>query len=78
VVVSGIVLSLTSGMELKFGRTNKDRIGKSVSIDRIDSTKGYIPNNIQWVDKRINIMKNKMDEQEFLSICKKIVEHKKL
>lgn len=67
-----------SGMELKFGRTNRDRIGKNVSIDRIDSTKGYIPNNVQWIDKRINIMKNKMDEQEFLSICKKIVKHKKL
>jgi hypothetical protein len=46
-------------------------------VDRIDSTKGYIVGNIQWVDKQINIMKNRMNEKDFLSLCEEIVKYKK-
>ena len=67
-----------SGRELKFGRISKDRKGKNVSVDRIDSTKGYVYGNIQWIDKQINIMKNKLDENEFLSLCNEIVKYKNL
>jgi hypothetical protein len=67
-----------SGVDLQFGRTNRDRVGRTVSVDRINSNKGYVIGNIQWIDKRINIMKNKMDEQEFLSICKQIIKYKNL
>jgi hypothetical protein len=42
----------------------------NASLDRIDSSKGYIPGNIQWVDKKINIMKNKLSEEWFLHLCK--------
>ena len=67
-----------SGRCLKFGRVSKDRKGKNASVDRIDSNKGYVVGNVQWIDKQINIMKNKIDEKEFLSICNEIVKHKKL
>jgi hypothetical protein len=67
-----------SGRDLKFGRVTKDRKGKNVSIDRIDSTIGYVSGNIQWIDKQINIMKNNLNEKEFLSLCNEIVKFKKL
>jgi hypothetical protein len=46
--------------------------GKSLyrpSIDRKDSTKGYYYDNIQFVCSVVNIMKNKLDEEEFISVC---------
>lgn len=42
----------------------------TASLDRIDSSKGYIEGNVQWVHKRINIMKLDMEELEFLNWCK--------
>jgi hypothetical protein len=44
----------------------------SVSIDRIDSRKGYIKGNIQLVKKKVNIAKNDMTYDEFLDICRKV------
>jgi hypothetical protein len=67
-----------SGRNLNFGKTNRDRGGRNLSVDRIDSKKGYVVGNIQWVDKQINIMKNTLDEKDFLSICYEIVKYKKL
>ena len=66
-----------SGLELTFGTVTRDKKRKTASLDRIDSSKGYIPGNVQWVHKDINIMKNNMDENEFLMFCKSIVEHNK-
>jgi len=47
---------------------------KSASIDRIDSSKGYIPENVQLVCKCINLMKNQnkdIDIKNFLDeYCK--------
>ena len=67
-----------SGKLLYFGRTVKDKKTQTVSVDRINSDIGYIDGNVQWVDKTINIMKNKLNETDFLRICKEIVEYKKL
>ena len=47
----------------------------TASIDRIDSNKGYIEDNVVWVHKDINIMKNKFSKEYFLMLCKKIVEN---
>jgi hypothetical protein len=44
----------------------------NASLDRIDSTKGYTKDNIQWVYKSINRMKNAFSEKEFLNMCFKI------
>jgi hypothetical protein len=67
-----------SGNLLKFGRVVKDRKTQTVSVDRIDSNLGYIEGNVQWVDKRINIMKNKLNELDFFKICKDIVIYRQL
>ncbi len=47
------------------------------SLDRIDSTRGYIASNIQWVHKHVNLMKMAFDETYFIRMCKKIAEHRK-
>lgn len=46
-----------------------------LSLDRIDSSKGYIRGNLQWVTKRINWMKGDLSMQEFLELCSKILNH---
>jgi hypothetical protein len=44
------------------------------SLDRIDSSKGYIPGNVEFVSLGINFMKNKFSKQsvlDFLELIKK-------
>jgi hypothetical protein len=47
----------------------------TASVDRIDSTKGYIENNVQWVHKDVNMMKNHYYETYFKEICKLVTNH---
>lgn len=47
----------------------------AASVDRIDSSKGYIPGNIQFVSTCINYMKNTMSDEETKFVCKCIAEH---
>lgn len=49
----------------------------TASLDRIDSNKGYTKDNIQWVHKWINRMKQNLQENEFLYLCSCIVENNK-
>ena len=48
----------------------------NVSIDRKDPKKGYIPENIQLVAYRVNVMKHVLGESEFYWWCKNIVTKK--
>lgn len=50
-------------------RNNK----KTASLDRIDSSKGYVEGNLVWVHKNINLMKNVFSKEEFLNYCNLIV-----
>lgn len=53
-----------------------DREGKfSFSIDRIDSSKGYTKDNVQLVSQYVNVMKNDMAQDLFISLCKNIAKH---
>jgi hypothetical protein len=65
-----------SGIELTFPITYKDK-SWTASLDRIDSSKGYILGNVQWVHKDINIMKNKFNQEHFINMCKLISNNKK-
>lgn len=42
----------------------------TASLDRIDSSKGYTKNNIQFVSKNINFMKNRLSHEEAVEFCK--------
>lgn len=55
-------------------KCNTDKTG-NVSIDRIDSSIGYLPSNIQLVDKRINMLKNILPQDEFIDLCKLVANH---
>jgi hypothetical protein len=45
----------------------------NVSVDRIDSTKGYTKNNIQLVSVLINRMKSDQKDEQFYDMCQLIV-----
>jgi len=68
-----------SGVELTMPENNNDYItgNFTASLDRIDSNKGYTIDNIQWVHKKINIMKQNMTDQEFINWCKIISDFNK-
>ena len=48
----------------------------SCSIDRIDNSRGYEPDNIQLIDGRINMMKGKYSQEFFVEVCKTISSNK--
>lgn len=50
----------------------ENRSGSSASLDRIDSSKGYIYGNVQWVFRDINLMKSFHDETYFINLCKAV------
>lgn len=60
-----------SGITITFPKTYNDK-NSTASLDRIDSNKDYSLDNVQWVHKHVNIMKNKFDLEYFKDICKKI------
>lgn len=60
-----------SGVPIQIQRDNKN----TASLDRIDSSKGYSIDNVQWVHKEINIMKMAMSVADFTAWCKLVVEH---
>lgn len=47
---------------------------QTASLDRIDSSKGYIPGNVQWVHKDVNKMKLALSEKRLLELCTLIVQ----
>ena len=48
-------------------------LSNMMSLDRIDSSKGYIIGNVQWVGIRYNLMKSKQTQQDFLTMCTNVV-----
>lgn len=62
-----------SGQRLSFGtKFGKDSANQSASLDRIDSSKGYTLDNIQWVHKDINKMKQSFNNDYFKELCRLI------
>lgn len=59
-------------LNFKFGKNNV----ATASLDRIDSSKGYIEGNVQWVHKDVNIMKWDFNQNYFINICKLVANNK--
>lgn len=66
-----------TGIEIYFASrgVTKTRKSTTASLDRIDSKKGYSIHNIQWVYKKINMMKQGYDIKEFIDLCKKVAKY---
>lgn len=58
-----------SGVEIHLNFNVKNT---TASLDRIDSSKGYTVENIQWIHKDINRMKNNLPEKVFFNWIKTI------
>lgn len=54
---------------LTFPTSAKTKTIATASLDRIDSKKGYVIGNIQFVHKHINIMKLTHDQDYFIKLC---------
>lgn len=68
-----------SGVEINFPPRSRQYGGSgTASLDRIDSSKGYSIDNIQWVHKDINCMKMAFSQSSFLDWCKTITEYQLL
>jgi hypothetical protein len=61
-----------SGLPIQFAYKNGHRQQRTASIDRIDSSKGYVKGNIQWLLLDINFMKQKFSSEHFIRLCKKV------
>lgn len=58
-------LCALSGLPIWFGYKKE----KNASLDRIDSSKAYTIDNVQWVHKNINRMKWDYTQSEFITYC---------
>lgn len=66
-----------SGLPISFGTEGKNlstALG-TASLDRINSSLGYIEGNVQWVHKHINSMKNAHTTDEFIQLCREVVNY---
>ena len=63
-----------SGVDLLF---NNSSLLQTASLDRIDSSKGYIEGNVQWVHKNINFMKQEQSDEDFIEWCNKVSDYQR-
>lgn len=67
-----------SGVDIAFAATSRrHKVNRetTASLDRIDSTRGYIKGNVQWLHKDVNMMKTKLTQDEFKEYCRLITEN---
>lgn len=62
-----------TGIDINFDKSRNKK--HTASLDRIDSSKDYTLDNIQWVHKNINLMKMDLSQEEFIKFCKLVTEH---
>lgn len=64
-----------SGLKMTYD-VGQGRNHYNISIDRIDSSRGYTKDNVQLVCAQVNMMKAEMDMEEFYNICDNIIKNK--
>lgn len=69
-----------TGEILTFGTTacvkNAEQREPTASLDRIDSSVGYVVGNVQWIHKTLNKMKQDIPDADFIALCKKVAAHR--
>lgn len=64
-----------SGRLLTMQKDINQKVARTASLDRIDSSRGYTTGNIQWIHKDINKMKLDFPLEMFLSLCKEVANY---
>ena len=59
-----------TGLPISFNETYRNKKSKTASLDRIDSSKGYIVGNLQWVHRDVNKLKKNFSDIRFIELCK--------
>lgn len=68
-----------SGLPIYFIRSRYSAgKGGTASLDRIDSSIGYVEGNVQWVHKDINKMKWNFTQEKFINYCLEIINYQGL
>lgn len=44
-------------------------VNSPASLDRIDSSIGYVEGNLQWVNSKVNMMKQQYSQEDFIKVC---------
>lgn len=63
-----------SGVEMTYNQFG-GKCPTNISIDRIDSNRGYELDNVQLVCSLVNTMKMQYSTEELIKWCKQIAEH---
>lgn len=53
-------------------------LGINASLDRKDSSKGYVKGNVQWVHKDINMIKGSFSQEYFIEVCANVQRNNRL
>ena len=64
-----------TGIDLELPQRSRRKSNGNSSLDRIDSSRGYTKDNIQWVHKDINWMKQDFDQLYFIEMCDQVSKH---
>lgn len=67
---TGILLTM-------WGKKDGKQIGNAC-LDRIDSTKGFVKDNIQWIDKRLQLVKRNLTDAAFIEMCEDVAAYQAL
>lgn len=64
-----------TGLDLYMNPHHINRNKVTASLDRIDSSQGYVLGNVQWIHKDVNRMKNDFPEIRFREICRLVTKY---
>lgn len=58
-----------TGWLLAFNDSHRSKKLKTASLDRINSKRGYVAGNLQWVHRDVNKLKKNMGDERFVELC---------
>lgn len=58
-----------TGWKIRFMSSYSRKHEKTASLDRIDSSVGYVEGNLQWVHRDVNKLKKNMGDARFIELC---------
>lgn len=73
-IEQGRTCALT-GLPLVVNYGRKTGPPHTASLDRMDAAKGYVPGNVQWLHKDVNMMKRTFAEEYFIELCVRVASH---